>query len=245
MKIVFLNTWNARLSSALSEYILAQSVDTDIFCFQEVGPEMQALATTLLPYHTVALAHKRINEKDTYINAVYARPGVATHGHDTVPTPPGAGVALYIAVAFGETTLHVCNVHGVAYPGHKLDTPERIAQSQAIVGFLAEKIGPKLVGGDFNLLPETESVEAFAGAGYTNLIETYRVPTTRNRMAWAKYPGEEQYYADFVFMSGDAHIERFHIPHNEVSDHLPIEISLGGLNTKPRGVNDDRRGFGV
>ena len=77
--------------------------------------------------------------------------------------------------------LRMCTVK--VRPGHKLDTPVRLRQSKLILDFLKDKVGSKIIGGDFNLLPETRSVEMFEKAGYRNLIKEFGIKNTRNKFA--------------------------------------------------------------
>ena len=55
-------------------------------------------------------------------------------------------------------SLLVGNYHGIARPGSKLDNDERLEQSRAIRRALDAHDGPVVLIGDFNLLPDTESV---------------------------------------------------------------------------------------
>lgn len=120
----------------------------------------------------------------------------------------------------------VINVHGVSKPGHKLDTSLRLRQSQTILK-LAEKFkGPKIIGGDFNLLPRTKSVKMIEKAGYLNLITQFGIKTTRNSLSWSKFPNKKQYFADYVFTSPEIKIANFEVPQVKVSDHLPLILDF-------------------
>jgi endonuclease/exonuclease/phosphatase family metal-dependent hydrolase len=123
-------------------------------------------------------------------------------------------------------TLHVVNYHGAAFPGDKLDDPLRLAASQGLIDFMATKEGPKVLGGDFNLLPEAQSVRMFEGHGYTDHIKKNAIPTTRNHLVWDRWPGNKQDYADFVFTSPEVAVNHFEVIENEVSDHLPLVLDI-------------------
>ncbi|MEK7541238.1 MAG: endonuclease/exonuclease/phosphatase family protein [Patescibacteria group bacterium] len=119
------------------------------------------------------------------------------------------------------------NLHGMAYPGSKRDTPERLAQSRNIVDFLAGEEGEKILGGDFNLLPDTESIRMIERAGMRNLIAAYCITTTRSPFSYGQYPeSDRQYFADYAFVSPGIAVESFSVPQMEVSDHLPLVLEV-------------------
>src|SRR3989344_457810 len=66
----------------------------------------------------------------------------------------------------------VGNVHGLWFKEGKSDTPERIEQSRRIVEFFAPRGDKKILCGDFNLRPETESI-AILGSAMENLISKF------------------------------------------------------------------------
>jgi endonuclease/exonuclease/phosphatase (EEP) superfamily protein YafD len=61
----------------------------------------------------------------------------------------------------GDTPVTVVNFHGLWNGKGKTDTPDRIAQSQNILRFLEGVDGEIILCGDFNLLPDTESLRMF------------------------------------------------------------------------------------
>jgi endonuclease/exonuclease/phosphatase family metal-dependent hydrolase len=87
------------------------------------------------------------------------------------------------------------------------------------------KEGIQIIGGDFNILPETESIRMFKDQGYADLIKDFSIRTTRNRFAWEKYPGNELYYSDYVFIK-HAKVVDFAVPALEISDHLPMLLDI-------------------
>ena len=118
----------------------------------------------------------------------------------------------------------ILNVHGKWHPGNKLDTPERIEQSKIILDFLKKFSCPKIVCGDFNLMPNTKSI-AILEEAMENLISTYKITNTRNKISWEENKNI-QHFADFTFVSPDVRIKSFRVPYNEVSDHLPMLLEF-------------------
>jgi exonuclease III len=119
------------------------------------------------------------------------------------------------------------NFHGLALPGNKLDTPQRLEQSVKIKKAVDAAVGPKILCGDFNLDPLTQSV-AILQEDLRNLIKEFGITNTRNKISWGKYPESVQNFADYTFVSPEIKVKNFQAPYSEVSDHLPmiLEFSL-------------------
>ena len=146
--------------------------------------------------------------------------------HGNVPHPHFRMIQ-YIRFRRGERLFTLGNFHGTAYPGSKLDTPERISQSQKIFNFLAGEQGEKILGGDFNLMPDTESIRMIEEMGMRNLIKEFNIGTTRSELNYARYPEERrQYFSDYVFTSSGIKIASFQVPQLTISDHLPMILEI-------------------
>lgn len=147
---------------------------------------------------------------------------------DSVPvgTPVVEGLikAQILGISAEGKRLNIINTHGISRPGGKLDTPERILQSQRIGEILPELNGEVVLCGDFNLMPNTESVRILEKE-LKNLITEYKIENTRNEITWAKYP-DKQHFADFTFVSGGIRVKNFEVPYNLASDHLPMELEF-------------------
>jgi hypothetical protein len=123
------------------------------------------------------------------------------------------------------STLLVGNYHGIARPGTKLDNAERIEQSLAIRRLVDAHACPKILVGDFNLLPETESVSILAN-GLRNLVMERQIPTTRSRLNPYFGTPQEQPHADYAFVSPGLPVLDFQVPDVLISDHLPMVLRL-------------------
>ncbi|MDO8469948.1 MAG: endonuclease/exonuclease/phosphatase family protein [bacterium] len=122
-------------------------------------------------------------------------------------------------VAHG-TRYTVCNFHGLAtWP--KDDTPERLSQSRLLAAFLATINGAKVLCGDFNIAPDTESIR-IVGQGMYNLVQDSGVITTRSTLSEFAYSE----ISDYIFVSPDVAIRSFELPAVEVSDHLPLVLEF-------------------
>ncbi len=226
MEIVFLNTFDGRIRQPLSQFLTDRAPKTDVFCFQESSQNpggMQELAVALLPGFKSASAYKKISPEDDFSQTTYLSPDVRLLDQEVLsPMDQNVGLGLVTTVQKDDRQLTVCNFHGRSRPGDKLDTPERIDQSQQILDFFRAWAIPLIVGGDFNADIETECIRMFASAGYKNLIREYQIYTTRNPLAWKKHPLTPQLHSDYVFVSPDVPVSGFTVPRNEISDHLPL-----------------------
>lgn len=228
MKIVFLNALNAQIATPLRAFLLQHRDTTDAFCFQEAGSAMQGIIEEVLPGFVQVSAHKREpGRDDTFHNATLVRVSLPIEASSSNEASADVGLALYASVRYKGTLVHIANVHGITKPG-KLDFPTRLGQSQEIISAMEPLRGARIVGGDLNVLPQTQSVQMFEDAGYANLIKEYKIKTTRNQVAWDKYPGDELYYSDYVFIKG-AEAASFEVPPPEeiISDHQPMIVVLG------------------
>lgn len=131
----------------------------------------------------------------------------------------------YVEIVLGAKRLQVYNFHGAWFPGDKLDTPERIEQSEVLLGFMSRKFGAKVLCGDFNLMPETESVKLIEEK-LVNLIRSFKIRTTRSHLNPYRGTEFEQAFADYVFVSNDLNVIDFNVPEANISDHLPMILEF-------------------
>jgi exonuclease III len=148
---------------------------------------------------------------------------------DTLDAVPGLhGIVRWLqltSVRVPTGSLLIANYHGIARPGTKLDSDERLEQSRAIRRVLDAHNGPVVLVGDFNLLPETESVRLLED-GLRNLVVEHAIPTTRSRLNPYAGTPQEQPYADYAFVSPDIRVADFRVPDVQVSDHLPLILDM-------------------
>jgi endonuclease/exonuclease/phosphatase family metal-dependent hydrolase len=226
MRIVFLNTWHGKVEEALTSYLQQKAPTTDIFCFQEADADMQRLCTQVLPEYNVYADRKFITDTDDFSQTTYVRKDiVVTSSGSILKDHPRTGLGLYVEIKTGEERLFICNFHGMSRPVDKLDNQDRVLQSTALLEFFKDK-KQVVIGGDFNVLPETNSIRMFHEWGYQDLINKYGITNTRNRYVWERYPDTKQYYSDYAFVSPEVHCLKFSVPNNEVSDHLPLELEI-------------------
>lgn len=234
--ILSLNIWHGESDSQLGElyeelmaYIKLKMPLVSIFCFQEVGlPIVKALDDLLgKEFQKVSLC-KPAGDSPFFLTTYVRDDFEIKNSKELLMNDIGVGAGLLCEIDLGGgMRASIVNVHGIAQPGHKLDTPERIRQSTELISGATGDEELVIFTGDFNLLPETKSVSMFAEKGYTNLISKYQIPTTRNDMVWRLYPDNKQLYADYAFIKSSHNIDYdFAVENVLVSDHLPLITSL-------------------
>lgn len=228
MNILSLNVAYGMLKTELLAYITQHIATTDVFCFQETNAATRDILNGALLNDFIAHYAEKQNDDTTYHVSTYIKKPIAIL---RVETPlneiAGTGIALSTTLYRQGREVTVSNVHGAPYPGHKLDTPERLVQSHGLLQFAETHLGTHVFIGDFNLLPETESVQVFSKQGFDDLIQRFAIPTTRNAIAWDKYPHTKQLYADYAFVRSDtATTYDFTVDSDVVSDHLPLRLTM-------------------
>lgn len=229
MKIISLNAWKGIQGEKLSAYIREHAATTDIFCFQEAEEQCDVIRSEILKkwQSLTARCYDYHFDSETVLTTCFTNDFELLSAGTLSARDPEKRSGFWTHLKKGDQEYWICNVHGTAVPFDKNDTPERISQSQDILDFLADKKGQKIIMGDFNLNPDTESVLMFERAGFRNLIREYDIDTTRNEVAWAKHPEDKQLFADYAFVSPEVTIKSFQVPKNEASDHLPMELEIG------------------
>lgn len=115
----------------------------------------------------------------------------------------------------------VINFHGLWNGNGKTDTKDRLRQSRNILEFAKHIENPLILCGDFNLLPDTESIRILERAGLRNLISEFGVTSTRT-----SFYSKPQKFADYVFISKDIQLKDFKVLPGEVSDHSPLLVEM-------------------
>ncbi len=227
MKIIFLNIYGNTIKDLPEAFIEAHKNDTDIFCLQESYEKTKWLLRNILNDYAIVSDYKYIDDNENFPQTTYIRKNIEIKNTQTImKDTPETGLALHTQLLYKNKLINICNVHGIAKPGNKLDTTGRLVQSQTIIDFYKNIEGIKIVGGDFNLETTTKSVNIFEESGYINLIKKYSITTTRNRIVWEKYPDNKQYFSDYVFADPNVKMQSFEVPNNEISDHLPMIVNI-------------------
>lgn len=246
MKLITLNTWGARIRKPFIDFIQKYQ-DVDIFCFQEIYDKSSEIMgeeypdsnhnlftelTEMLPNHNgffrpvlqgvygIAIFVKKdysvLEEGEILIHA-RNQEGTVNDGHHDRNLQ-------WLKFEYEGKIITVLNVHGLWNGKGKDDVPEKIAQSKVIKNFMDKVEGSKILCGDFNLNPDTESIK-IVEKGMRNLIKEFNIPTTRNSIYFAK-PGKTEKFADYIFTSSDINVKEFKVLPEEVSDHSSLYLEI-------------------
>ncbi len=205
-----------------------------MFCLQETNKtKIERIISTLFDTDRFLASHvTKYTDTDRFysLHTIVRRPhqilaSDALFAEDDADT--GQALATTLRTKHGRS-LSIVNIHGVPFLNDdKRDTEGRLRQTETVISWVQSRGNiPAVVCGDFNLLPDTKSIQDFTSAGFTNLIDAYDIPTTRNRLAWERYPDNIQLFADYVFTSPDIAVTDFTVPDIEVSDHLPMLLTV-------------------
>jgi endonuclease/exonuclease/phosphatase family metal-dependent hydrolase len=246
MKLVTLNTQGGALTPALLDF-LKRHQDVEIFCLQEVYHDaaqkedkrwvlirnmnlLRDMQAVMPDYNVIFHPHwgdywgltmfikkdiSLLNSGDIF---VHKKPGwnydLELEGrtaknlqYATLETPLGART--------------VINFHGLWNGGGKGDSEERLLQSQSVVTFLKTLTDPYILAGDYNLNPDTTSLEILESHGMRNLIKEFGINSTRTSL----YTKDNK-YADYVLVSGGVEVLDFTVLPDEVSDHSPLFLEF-------------------
>lgn len=126
----------------------------------------------------------------------------------------------YFKIPRNEGDLMILNYHGMWNGNGKTDTPERLAQSEKIKLFLDKTDSEKILGGDFNLEPDTQSL-AIVEEGMINLVKKFNITSTRT-----DFYQKPVKHADYVLVSPGVKVKSFKVPNIPISDHRPLILDI-------------------
>ena len=127
----------------------------------------------------------------------------------------------YVTIAVKNRLITIINFHGLWTGKGKTDTEDRIKQSKNILEFIKKLKGDCILCGDFNLLPDTESIKLFELSGLRNIIKEYKITSTRTL-----FYNKLDKYADYIFITKGIKVENFQVLSEEVSDHYPLLLGF-------------------
>lgn len=129
-------------------------------------------------------------------------------------------VLQHVQFKYDDKKYGLANFHGVWTGTGKSDTPSRIEQSQKVKKILDAMNGAKILCGDFNLVPDSESISILE-EGMENLIKKFGVTSTRS-----EYYKKPLKFADYILISPDITVKNFEVLQDPVSDHLPLQVEI-------------------
>ena len=241
MQLITLNIWGGHVLEPLLAFVKAHQ-DIDIFCFQEVYHhaanrisdedrpvclDIFSKLEALLPEHrgffrsvvdTIygigIFIKKDIDVIEEGEIVIHHNPSYRGRG------PTHSRNLQWLTYRYHDKTYSILNVHGLWNGMGKADSPERLLQSRRIRTFMDSLQSLTILCGDFNLRPDTLSMEILE-QGMNNLIKTNNITSTRTNF----YTKDEK-FADYILTSPEIIIDRFNVLTDVVSDHSPLLLEF-------------------
>ena len=117
--------------------------------------------------------------------------------------------------------LQIINIHGI-WNKDKIGDERTIKQSEFILSKIRKDI-PVIVVGDFNLLPNTESIKLLNNE-LINLIDKYYIKSTRPYLDDGLDKGK--LVCDYIFINDKVTVNDFKVIESNISDHLPLILDF-------------------
>ena len=117
--------------------------------------------------------------------------------------------------------IQIINVHGI-WNKDKIGDERTIKQSEFILSKIIKDI-PVIVVGDFNLLPNTESIKILNNE-LINLIKEYGIKSTRPDFDDGLDSGD--IVCDYIFVNDKIKVNDFKVINTDISDHLPLLLDF-------------------
>lgn len=189
---------------------------------QEISEALSDYVAFFRPHHgdyygLLMMVHRNLIVSEEGELFVYKQKGFVTEGD----IGNHARNIQYVTIETETGPLTIINFHGLWNGKGKTDTEDRILQSKNILAFVKKLKGEYILCGDFNLLPDTESIKLFESEGLRNLIREHKISSTRTSF----YTKPEK-HADYVFVTQGLNVMDFKVLPDEVSDHSPLLIEV-------------------
>lgn len=135
-------------------------------------------------------------------------------------TDYNAGRSLqHATVEYQGKSLHILNHHGHHIGSHKNGDEETMRQCGLIADYTKRLEGPVVLCGDFNLIPDSSSLEQI-NAVLVNHVKDKGIISTRTPLT------HKTEACDYIFTSPDIEVKNFQVLDDIVSDHKALTIEF-------------------
>jgi endonuclease/exonuclease/phosphatase family metal-dependent hydrolase len=241
---VQLNAWGGRLEHLIEDFL--KDSQPGIICLQEAISFSTAPRSGL--FITLEQMERELGYQHSAFGPVFSfdyMNGVAKFGnailsrlpilsHETVFThlehtdnfvwgDPGNNARNFVhaEIEIDGRPCHVISHHGFWIPDHKRGTADTEDQIRQIHDYVQRLDGPVIVTGDFNLVPESQSLHPLNSL-LRNLSVDAALATTRNQLT------SKTEVCDYIFVNDAVKVKDFKASDKLVSDHqaLVLEFEL-------------------
>ena len=250
MKIISLNAWCGRVGESIYDFFIKHK-DVDIFCLQEVdldgskfdvdvtGPNPKGDPRLFISLQEILPEYHGFFSPilgSWWGNAIFVKNelyrSVSAYGEFVVSDEQQKYMQYdtwfrrtiqWIDLVVDDKQYTLLNYHGLWEKDRgKGDSPDRIEQSQNIIDFLKTKKDRKIILlGDFNLNPDTQSLQMLEKFPLKNLIKDFGITDTRT-----SFYTKENRFADYILVSPEVDVKDFRVLPDEVSDHAPLYLEI-------------------
>ncbi len=157
-----------------------------------------------------------VTRQDGFVHGAFSMDG---WGDDPVPR---GFQAVRVTQQGRARPLTVAHFHGLRDSGGKGDTPLRAQQAKRAVTLLSQIASPTddiVLAGDFNVLPDSETLAIFTGWGLRDLVGRQDTRT-------GLYPKGIR-HANYMMVTASVNVKSFDVPADPVvSDHRPMILTV-------------------
>ena len=118
--------------------------------------------------------------------------------------------------------IQILNLHGT-YSKNKCDNERTIKQCKYVLDAAKRKDIPTIIVGDFNLFPESKSIQIL-NKEFRNLIDEYNITTTRPDFVDSRDVGNN--VVDYIFVNDKIKVNNFKVFNTIISDHFPLILDF-------------------
>lgn len=195
---------------------------TGIFCPAARGVLWDASQSVPSQWGLATFVHLSlpvIGQVQGFVHKSYAPDGYGDH-----PRSRSAhGVRVFDHSA--NRPISITHMHGLRDLAGKMDTPARAAQARRLLDLSQDVSEPddiKVICGDFNVEPDSETLRLLHAAGFADLVASHGVSGTRT--SHYKKSGR---FADYMLIDPAESMRGFEVvTQPEVSDHCPLILTL-------------------
>lgn len=240
MKLVQLNTWAMRLKRQV--YALLEQEAADVVTLQEMLDadikigllptlnELQQETGYKYRHHAPAYAWNHMHTKAYYGNSILSKlpieqanvefvNGVYTDDFHDYESQYNIRNFQHVTLRVDGKLLHILNHHGIHVRGDKRGNDNTLAACQKIGDYIRGLDGAVILTGDFNLEPNSGSLQLL-NSTLRNLPVEARLRTTRSNLT----PKTE--VCDYIFVNDQVIVNEFRMSDTVVSDHNALILDF-------------------
>lgn len=127
----------------------------------------------------------------------------------------------HAAIETSGKTIHIINFHGAFIHGSKEGNADTLRHVQTILDYtLPFRNEPIIIVGDFNLVPESESIRLLS-EHFRNLPVEYGITSTYSSVLHSF-----NFICDYIFVNEQVNVHAVKVSEQVVSDHKPLVLDF-------------------